>query len=63
MLILILLDVQYSQNTVFTFENFLNRPNHSSSGSRHFVSKSSERYLGDSLSSVYYFLTQSQGNP
>ena len=53
MLILILLDVKYSQNTVFTFENFLNRPNHFSSGSRHLIK--------NPLRSVHYFLTQSQG--
>ena len=53
MLILILIDVQYSQNAVFSFENFSNRQNHSS-GSHHLVKKSH--------SSVHYFLTQSQGN-
>ena len=53
MLILILIDVQYSQNAVFSFENFSNRQNHSS-GSHHLVKKS--------RSSVHYFLTQSQGN-
>ena len=32
-IILILMDVQYSQNAVFSFEKFSNRQNHSSSGS------------------------------
>ena len=40
MLILILIDVQYSQNAVFSFEKFWNRQNHSSSGSHHLVKKS-----------------------
>ena len=31
MLILILIDIQYSQNAVFSFEKGLNRQNHSSS--------------------------------
>ena len=39
MLIFILIDVQYSQNAVFSFENFLNRQNHSSSGTHHLVKK------------------------
>ena len=54
MLILILIDIQYSQNAVFSFEKFPSRQNHSSSGSHHLVKKSH--------SSVHYFLTQSQGN-
>ena len=33
MLILILIDVQYSQKAVFSFEKGLNHQNHSSSGS------------------------------
>ena len=33
MLILTLIDVQYSQKAVFSFEKGLNRQNHSSSGS------------------------------
>ena len=40
MLILILIDVQYSQNAVFTFGKDLNHQNHSSSGSHHQVEKS-----------------------
>ena len=36
MLILILIDVQYSQNAVFSFEKFSNRQNHSSA-SHHLV--------------------------
>ena len=39
-LILILIDVQYSQNAVFTFGKDLNHQNHSSSGSHHQVEKS-----------------------
>ena len=54
MLILILINVQYSENADFSFENFLNRQNHSSSGSYHHVKKSP--------SSAHYLLTQSQGN-
>ena len=38
-LILILIDVQYSQNAGFSFEKFSNRQNHSSSGSHHLVKK------------------------
>ena len=37
MLILILIDVQYSKKTVFSFEKGLNPQNHSSSGSLHLV--------------------------
>ena len=55
MLILILIDVQYSQNAEFSFEKFSIRQNHSSSGSHHLVKKTP--------SSAHYFLTQSQGNP
>ena len=40
MLILVLSDVQYSQNAVFSFEKFLNHQNCSSSGSQHLVKKS-----------------------
>ena len=43
MLILILIIVQYSQNAVFSFEEFLNRQNHSSSGSYHLVKKYSQQ--------------------
>ena len=39
MLILILIDVQYSKKAVFSFEKSLNRQNHSSSGSLHLVKK------------------------
>ena len=42
MLILILIDVQYSQNSVFSFEEFLNRQNHSS-GFQHLVKKSPQQ--------------------
>ena len=37
MLILNLIDVQYSQNAVLSCEKFSNRQNHSSSGSHYFV--------------------------
>ena len=40
MLILILIDVQYSQKAVFSFEKGLNPQNHSSSGSLHLVKNS-----------------------
>ena len=40
MLILILIDVQYSQKAVFGFEKGLNCQNHSTSGSLHLVKKS-----------------------
>ena len=40
MLILILIDVQYSKNIVFSFEKFSNGQNHSFSGSHHLVKKS-----------------------
>ena len=39
MLILILIDVQYSQNAVFSLEKFSNRQNHSSSGYHHLLKK------------------------
>ena len=44
--ILILINVQYSQNAVFNFENFLNCQNHFSSGSHqyHLVKKSPLQY-------------------
>ena len=40
MLILILIDVQYSQKAAFSFEKGSNGPNHSSSGSHHLIKKS-----------------------
>ena len=43
MLILILIDVQYSENAVFSFEKFFNHRNHSSSGSHHLVKKSPQQ--------------------
>ena len=39
LLILILIDVKYLQNIVFSFEKGLNGQNHSSSGSHHPVKK------------------------
>ena len=39
MLILILIDVQYSQKAVFSFEKGSNHQDHSSSGSLHLVKK------------------------
>ena len=47
-LILILIDVQYSQNAVFTFGKDLNHQNHSSSGSHHQVEKSPPSKISDS---------------
>ena len=55
MLILVLIDVQYSQNAVFSFEKLSSRQNHSSSGSHHLVK--------NTPSSVHYFLTQGQETP
>ena len=49
MLILILIDVQYSQNAVFSFEKGSNCQNHSSSGSHHPV-KNSPSKIFDSQS-------------
>ena len=43
MLILILFDVQDSQNAVFSFEKFSYRQNHSSSGPHHLVKKSPQQ--------------------
>ena len=48
MLILILIDVQYSQKAVFSFEKDLNCQNHSSSGSFHLVKKSPTSTISDS---------------
>ena len=45
MLILILIDVHYSQKTVFSFEKGLNPQNHSSSGSLSFPSIWAQRFL------------------
>ena len=47
MLILILIDVQYSQKAVFSFEKGLNRQNHCSSGFLHPVKKSSLSKISD----------------
>ena len=56
MLILILIDVQYSQKTVFSFGKGLNGQNHSSSGSHHLVknppSKISDSPTGGDFSSL-----------
>ena len=40
MLILIIIDVQYLQNVVFSFEKVLSGQNHSFSGSHHWKKKS-----------------------
>ena len=48
MLILILIDVQYSQKAVFSFEKGLNGQNHSSSGSHHLVKKIHLSKISDS---------------
>ena len=50
MLTLILVDVQYSQKAVFSFEKSLNWQNHSSSGSLHLVKKLSPSKISNSLS-------------
>ena len=39
MLILVLIDVQYSQNAIFSFERGSNCKNHSSLGSHHLLKK------------------------
>ena len=43
MITLILINVQYLQNVVFSFENGLNRQNYSTSDSRHLIEKSTPR--------------------
>ena len=53
MIILILIDVQYSQNAAFSFEKCSNRQNHSSSDPHHPVKKTPAVL-------PHYFLTQSQ---
>ena len=56
MLILILIDVQYSQNAVFSFEKGLNHQNHSPSGSHHPV-KNSPSKISDSPNPHCYMET------
>ena len=54
MLILILIDVQYSQYAVFSFEKDSNRQNHSPSGSQHPVKISSPaKFLVPSTGGIY----------
>ena len=48
MLILILIEVQYSQKAVFSFEKGSNHQNHSSSGSLHIVKKSPPSKMSNS---------------
>ena len=55
MLILILIDVQYSQEAVFTIEKGLNGQNHSSS-SQHPVKKSPGKISDSSLLGGFPFL-------
>ena len=43
MLILILIDIQYSQNAVFSFKKFSNHQNHSSLGSHYLIKKSPQQ--------------------
>ena len=50
MLILILVDVQYSQKAAFNFEKGLNWQNHSSSGFLHLVKKLSPSKISNSVS-------------
>ena len=49
MLILILIDIQYSQKAVFSFEKCSNQQNHSSSGSLHPVNRIARSKTYDSL--------------
>ena len=49
MLVLILIDVRYSQKTVFSFEKGSNCQNHSSSGSHHLVKNPPPSKIFDSL--------------
>ena len=46
MLILILIDVQYLQKVVFSFERSLDGQNHSTSGSHHLIKKSIQQNFG-----------------
>ena len=48
MLILILIDVQYSQKAILSFEKGSNHQNHSSSGSLHLVKKNPSSKISDS---------------
>ena len=48
MLIFILINVQYSQKAVFSFEKGSNRQNHSSSGSLHLIKKIPPSKISDS---------------
>ena len=48
MLILVLIDVQYSQKAIFSFEKGLIGQNHSSSGSHRLVKKSPLSKISDS---------------
>ena len=47
MLILTLIDVQYSQKAVFSFEKGLNCPNHPSPGSLHLVTPPPPYWMGN----------------
>ena len=62
MLILILIDVQYSQKTVFSFEEGSNCQNHSSLGSLHLVKKSPARVKFPIPPTPYHYLENTGGN-
>ena len=55
MLILILIDVQYSQKAVFSFQTDSHRQNHSSSGFLHPVKKITASKISDSPTPYSYF--------
>ena len=59
MLILILIDVKYSQKAGFSFEKGLNDQNHSSSGSYHLVKKIPPGKICNSSSTTYRYLENS----
>ena len=58
MLILILIEAQYSQKAVFSFEKGLNSHNHSSSGSYHPVKKlPKQNFLSPTINAIWKTLT------
>ena len=56
MLILILIDAQYSQKAVFSFQTGSHRQNHSSSGFLHPVKKITASKISDSPLTPYSYL-------
>ena len=54
MLILILIDVQYPQKAIFSFEKGVNCQNHSSSGSHHSLKKIPFSKISNSLTPLRY---------